>query len=334
VNELANHRIPSGDAAPTRRQFAIATIGVLLGTVATSRAAAAQSSGGLTQIIVPFTPGSPNDTFARMYMDTLKRSGFATNVVVVNRPGAATITATNVVARARPDGHTMLMTSPALAINASRTDLPYDTADLAPVSMFARLPNVLVVNPQVKASTLQEFIALAKASPGTISYASAGVGSGAHLAAELFSQKAGIVMRHIPYNGNAELLPDLLSNRVQMLISGAVLDQIRSGQLRALGVGDLKRLDTLPDVPTINEAGVPGYDCTSWSGLFVPGKTPPAVIATLNGLVKECLASPQVQSTIRTIGGIADYTTVDEFRTFFAREVATYREVSAHMVSR
>jgi tripartite-type tricarboxylate transporter receptor subunit TctC len=288
------------------------------------------------RIIVPFAPGGGTDTLARIVG---RKCGevLGQPVVVENRPGASSILGTGAVASSSPDGYTMLLGSNTLALNPSlRSNLPYDTLhDLAAVAMIARQPLVIVVHPSVAARTLGEFIALAKAQPGRIAYASSGAGSGAHLAVELLALKAGLELLHVPYSGTGPGLTDLLAGRVQMTMSSlaALQAPIEAGRLRVLGIGDAERLPTLPDVPTIAEAGVPGYEATSWNGLLAQGQTPPELIDRLNAAVRTTLEDLGVQEEIRRAGAIPQYSTAAAFRAYLLNEVSKWREVivAAHV---
>lgn len=237
------------------------------------------------RFIVPTATGGGSDPLARA-LGTKYSAAWGQQVVVDNRPGAGMTIGIDIVAKASPDGHTMVLVNPSHAINATlMTKLPYDAVrDLTPVTVIATQPLVMVVSQSLPVKNVRELIALAKAKPREISYASSGPGSASHLAAEMLSGMTGIELSHVPYKGTGPALPDLISGRVQLYINPllAMIGAVEGGRLRVLAVTSPKRAATLPDVPTVAEAGVPGYEATSWYMILVPGKTPPAVINKIN----------------------------------------------------
>ena len=237
------------------------------------------------RFIVPTATGGGSDPLARA-LGTKYSAAWGQQVVVDNRPGAGMTIGIDLVAKATPDGHTMVLVNPSHAINATlMTKLPYDAVrDLTPVTVIATQPLVMVVSQSLPVKNVRELIALAKAKPREISYASSGPGSASHLAAEMLSGMTGIELSHVPYKGTGPALPDLISGRVQLYINPllAMIGAVEGGRLRGLAVTSPKRAATLPDVPTVAEAGVPGYEATSWYMILVPGKTPPAVINKIN----------------------------------------------------
>ena len=275
------------------------------------------------KLLVPFTPGGGTDLLARVVAQKMSES-LGQPIVVDNRPGANTLIATEAVARAAPDGYTLIMQTNNLAANPTlyRGKLAFDTVkDLAPVSLVAGNPHVLVVNPSVPAKDLKEFIALAKAKPGTVTFASAGSGTVNHLAGEQLKILAGIDMLHIPYKGSGSVMPDLLGGQVNALFAAmpTVTGFIKSGKLRAIAVTTPQRFRGLPDVPTIAESGYPGYDFSSWFGILAPAGTPKPVIDRLQAEVAKALQDPGVQERL------ADYvifgSTSDEFGAFIKAEI-------------
>jgi tripartite-type tricarboxylate transporter receptor subunit TctC len=226
------------------------------------------------RLVVPVPAGGGNDIVARMLARKLT-DVWGQAVVVDNRPGAATAIGAVIVARAIPDGHTIMLTSVSFAVNAGmRQKLPFDAVrDFVIITQVARVPQILVVNPAVPAATLAEFIALAKTKPGRINYASAGTGSSSHLAMEIFMDTTGIRLNHVPYKGTAPGLTDVIAGHVQVTFDAIppTLPHIRSG--RALALGGPQRLPTLPDVPTLAEAGLPNYTFQSWFGILAPART-------------------------------------------------------------
>lgn len=237
------------------------------------------------RIVVPFTPGGGTDIIARALGQHLN-GAWGQNVIIDNRPGGNTVVASEIVARARPDGYTLIM-----QIN-SLTALPAMVQDglgtisidqFSPISLVASLPHVLVVNKSVPAASVKELVALAKASPGKLNYATPGVGTPVHLAGALLASMAGINIVPVPYKGAAEYTAAVLGNHVQMVFGSAptAIPHIRSGAFKALGASTAKRIPQLPDVPTIAESGYPGYDISSWYGVLAPAKTPNDVVAKL-----------------------------------------------------
>lgn len=237
------------------------------------------------RFIVPTATGGGSDPLARA-LGAKYSAAWGQQVVVDNRPGAGMTIGIDLVAKATPDGHTMVLVNPSHAINATlMTKLPYDAVrDLTPVTVIATQPLVMVVTQSLPVKNVRELIALAKSKPREISYASSGPGSASHLAAEMLSGMAGIELSHVPYKGTGPALPDLISGRVQLYINPllAMIGAVEGGRLRVLAVTSPKRAATLPDVPTVAESGVPGYEATSWYMILVPGKTPPAVINKIN----------------------------------------------------
>ena len=237
------------------------------------------------RFIVPTATGGGSDPLARA-LGTKYSTAWGQQVVVDNRPGAGMTIGIDLVAKASPDGHTMVLVNPSHAINATlMTKLPYDAVrDLTPVTVIATQPLVMVVSQSLPVKNVRELIALAKAKPREVSYASSGPGSASHLAAEMLSGMTGIELSHVPYKGTGPALPDLISGRVQLYINPllAMIGAVEGGRLRVLAVTSAKRSATLPDVPTVAESGVPGYEATSWYMILVPGKTPPAVINKIN----------------------------------------------------
>jgi tripartite-type tricarboxylate transporter receptor subunit TctC len=275
------------------------------------------------RVIVPFSPGGAVDGPMRLIAEELsKRLG--QGVIVENRPGAGATIGSEIVAKSAPDGYTLLLASQTNAISASLyPQLSFDPIeDFAPVSLIAREPGVLVVNPAVPVKTLEEFIAYAKARPGQIDYASSGNGSGQHLFAALLASMAGIRMNHIPYRGSGQATTDLLGGRVQMSMPGmaGMLGHIRSGKLRALAVTGARRAPQLPGVPTVAESGVPGYEAYVWMGLLAPKATPAAVIDRLQRELLAVLATDEVKrymagASIEVVGS-----SPAEFDLFFRKE--------------
>jgi tripartite-type tricarboxylate transporter receptor subunit TctC len=282
------------------------------------------------RLIVPFAPGGGTDVVARALALKLAEM-WGQQVVVDNRGGASTIIGTELAAKSPADGYTLLMATTTLAINPSlRRKLPYDTLKhLEPVSQAAFQAYVLAVHPSVPARDVKEFIALAKARPGTLNFGSPGTGSGSHLAGELFAMLSGVRLVHVPYKGSGPALTDLLGGQIQ-LIFGTILStfpHVRSGKLRALGVSSPKRSAVLPDVPSIPEGGVAGYGATSWNGVMTPAGVPKPLLAKLNADVVKALQSPEVRERLAADGGEAVGSSAEEFRAHIRSEIAMWAKV-------
>jgi len=309
---------------------ALRSLVAIVAIVAFGAASAADFPVRPIRIYVGFAAGGATDLIARLVAEKLSER-LPQQVVVENRPGAGGVLATGIVAKAPPDGYSLIMASASHAINVSlQKALPYDAvADFAPVAPVGAITNVLVVNPSVKAKSVSEYIALAKAEPGTINFASAGVGSSSHLANELFKTMAAIDIRHVPYKGTADGVRDLVTGRVQSTVDSvsALLPFIRSGQLRVLGVADPARSTLLPDVPTIAEAGLPGYEVNAWVGLLAPAKTPREVIDLLNREVMAVLREPDVQKRLQEIGAHPVFGTPEDLGALVKSDIAKFATI-------
>lgn len=299
---------------------------LLLAAVAASAGAQTFPSKPMT-LIVPFPPGAATDVFGRA---AGKRMGelLGQQVVVLNRDGASGLIGTEQVARAAPDGYTLLWgSSGPLAISPVWTEkMPYEPLrDFAPVSLFAKIPYLLLLHPSVPAKNVKELVALAKAQPGKLNFASSGVGGTAHLAAELFMSLTGIRSTHVPYRGTSLFVTELIAGQVEWAFAGptTALPPVNSGRLRALGISSTKRSELFPNVPTIAEAGVPGYEFTQWYGLLVPAKTPREIVNTLNAALLKAMDDPEVKKRIAYEGGAASQGTPEEFTAFLKRELAS-----------
>ena len=282
------------------------------------------------RMVLTYTPGGNTDLVGRAVAQKLSES-LGQPIVVDNRGGGGGVLGTLIATQAAADGYTiMLGTSAGMVIQPLLSaKLPYDAVrDLAPVSMVMILPQLLVTNPQLPAKTIRELIALAKARPGFLNAGSSGVGTPNHLGTELFKALAGVNIVHVPYRGGAPALTDLIGDQVQMVISSvpAVLPHIKAGRLNALGVGSAKRSPALPNIPTIAEAGVPGYEYTTWHGIFVPARTPEAVIARLNAEIVRILATPEINQRFVSQGGDPVSSTPAELRRYMAEESARWEK--------
>ena len=283
------------------------------------------------RLVVPFTPGGSTDILARAVGQKLSES-WGQPVVVDNRPGAGGIIGMETVAKAAPDGYTLVMGHiGTLAANpALYKTLPYDPVkDFAPVTLIARVPNVLVVGPAVPSRSVAELIALAKAKPGKLDYGSGGNGSAAHLATEYFKLKAGVDLQHIPYKGTAPALQDLLGGQIALMITGLppVLPHVKAGKLRILGVASAQRLRQFPEIPTIAESGVPGFEATQWYGILAPAATPKEIVAKLNREFVKALRDPAVGEKLAGEGADPVGDTPGEFAAFIASEIDLWGKV-------
>ena len=303
---------------------ALAVVAVIAAATLFAGSASAQSYPDRPiRLLVPFTPGGGTDLLARVVAQKVAEN-IGQPIVVDNRPGANTLVASEAVARAAPDGYTLIMQTNNLAANPTlyRGKMPFDTLkDLAPVTLVAGNPHVLVVNPSVPVNDLKEFIALAKAKPGTITFASAGSGTVNHLTGEQLKILAGIDMIHVPYKGSGSVMPDLLGGHVNALFAAmpTVTGFIKEKKLRAIAVTTPRRFRGLPNVPTIAESGYPGYDFSSWFGILAPAGTPKAIIDRLQSEVSKALKDPSV------LARLGDYeifgSTPEEFGQFIRNEI-------------
>ena len=281
------------------------------------------------RIIVPLSAGAA-DTLSRSIGQKLTE---ATNqpVIVENRPGAGTTLGSDIVARATPDGYTLLMATFSHAVNATfYRKLPYDTLkSFAAVTLVASAPNVLEVHPSVPARTTKDLIELAKAQPGKLNFASAGNGSSSHLAGELFKMLSGVDIVHVPYKGAAPALADLLGGHVQMSFDPlpSSISNIKAGKLRALAVTTTHRTPSLTDVPTLSESGVPGYELNGWSGLLVPAATPASIVRRLHAEIVKVLNAPDVKNRFTGMAFEVVGNTPEEFQAFIRREVEKWGKV-------
>jgi tripartite-type tricarboxylate transporter receptor subunit TctC len=295
----------------------------LLALGLTGQASAQDYPNHPIKLLVPFTPGGGTDLLARIVAQKMSEN-MGQPIVVDNRPGGNTLVATEAVVRAAPDGYTLLMQTNNFAANPTlyKGRITFDTTkDLVPVSLVAGNPHVLVVHPSVPVNTLQEYIALAKAKPGTITFATAGSGTVNHLTGELLKMQAGIDIVHIPYKGSGSVMPDLLGGQVSSLFAAmpTVTGYIKDKRLRPIAVTTPKRFRGLPDVPTIAESGYPGYDFSSWFGILAPAGTPKPVIDRLQAEVVKALKDPGVQARL---GDYEIYgSTSEEFGTFIKNEI-------------
>ncbi len=256
------------------------------------------------RIIVPFTPGGSNDLVGRVLAQKFHEA-WGQPVIIDNRPGGGSTIGIDLVVRAAPDGYTLLTTSGGIAINVSLYDLPFNPIkDLAPVILLAQMPYVLGVHPSLPVKSARDLVNLAKAQPGKLTFSSSGAGTSAHLAMEMFRYMSQIDLLHVPYKGGNPAVTAVIGGEVQgvfNVITGT-LPYVRSGKLRALGVSSTKRADIAPDLPTIAESGVPGYEAIAWYNVFVPARTPRAVVIKLNSEINRMLHTQDVRDRFQALG--------------------------------
>ena len=301
---------------------------------AADRATCADSAIGYptkpVRLVVPWPPGGGTDVFARVIGQKLgERLGYT--VVVDNRPGASGNVGAEMVAKLPPDGYTIMLATITLATNPSMyKTLNFEPLkDFAPITLVAGVPHVLVVSPTLAANSVKDLIALAKAEPGKLNYASAGNGSPFHLAAELFKSLTGTTIVHVPYQGGGPAITAVIGGQVQLTFGNlvAVLPLVKGGKLKALGVTGATRSAAAPDLPTIAEEGVRGYDFSSWFGFFAPGKTPKAVIAKLNQELVHILKTPEMKNRLTQDGADVIASTPQEFSAYLASETRKWEQV-------
>jgi len=307
----------------------VACIGAVIASLSADVAAQAYPGRPLRWVI-PFPPGGGADYLARI-VGQKAGEALGQQIVIDNRGGAAGNIAAEVAARAAPDGHTLLQANVSHAISASLyRKLSYDLArDFVPVTQLASIPFVLTVNLAVPAASLGELIALAKAKPGALNYASSGNGGPSHMSMELLKSMAGVDLRHVPYKGGALATTDLIAGRVQALFMtvAVALPHVNGGRVRALGVTSAQRVQSFPRIPTIAEAGVPGYEMTTWFGVMAPRGTPPQVVEKLHGVFTQALAAPDVRERVANQGFAIVGSSPREFAAFVKAEMSKWAEV-------
>ena len=305
----------------------------LLGAAAFAGVAMAQQDypNKPVRIVVPFPAGGTTDILTRAISQKLSED-WKQPVVVDNRAGAGGNIGADLVAKSTPDGYTLLMGAVAThAINPTLySKIPYDPVkDFAPVALVAQVPNILVVNPAVPATTVRELIDLARAKPGYLNFGSGSTGSTGHLAGELFKAMAGVQMVHIPYKGTGPELTDLLAGvvRIAFETTPAVLPHVKAGKLRALAVNSLKRTPLLPDLPTMSEAGLSGFEVTSWNGVLAPAGTPKEIVTRLNNEIVKALKMPDVHEKLSGLGADPVGNTPEQFAAFIQAEIKKWAKV-------
>lgn len=306
---------------------------VFLAALAAAPVAGAQAQAypsKAIRVIVPFPPGGSTDFLARIVGQKLT-AAWGQQVVIDNRPGAGGTVGAAEAARATPDGYTLLMGAVHHTIATSAyAKLPYDfQKDFAPVTTVAIVPNILVVNPAVPATTVKELIAHAKANPGKLTYGSAGMGTAHHLIGESFNAQAGVDILHVPYKGGSPAVADLIGGQVTLMYDtvSSCLPHIKSGKLRAIGVSTAKRSAALPDVPTIAEAALPGFEVTTWFGFLAPAKTPPEIVTRLNTEIVKILNMPDVRERLLAAGSEPVGNTPEQMTAQIAKETAEFAKI-------
>jgi len=282
------------------------------------------------RFVVPFAAGGSNDASARAFNERLA-AALGQPVLLDNRPGAGGITGIDHVAKSTPDGHTLLVASTAFTTLPAVQRLPFDPiADFTPVAFFGRSAMALVVHPSMPIKSVKQFVDLARARPGEINYATAGVGGTNHFATELFASLAKVKLTHVPYKGNAPALADVMGGHVQMMISSALgaLQHVRSGRLRVLGVTSPERAPFAPEIPTIAEAGVPGYSASIWWGLVAPRKTPAAVVQRLHGEIVKITQLNETRERLSREGTVTDPMSAEAFAQLISSEIAKWKKVA------
>jgi tripartite-type tricarboxylate transporter receptor subunit TctC len=282
------------------------------------------------KIVVPFGPGGPADVYARIVGQALTET-FKQQFIIENKPGAGALIGTEVVAKAAPDGYTLLMMSNTHTVNETLfAKRPYDLMrDLIPVAPVNSSDLVMVVHPSVPAKTLQEFIALAKAQPGKLTYASSGPGTPYHMAGELFKSMSGTDILHIPHKGSAEARNDVMGGHVQMMFDAvtAMKGSIDAGEVRALATTGLQRSSVMPNVPTVNESGVPGYEATIWLGIMAPKGTPKEIVDKLNAEIAKLIAKPEIRDAWAKQGAVPMTMTPDQFGAYLKQDIDKWAKV-------
>ncbi len=311
----------------TRRMaLAAALLGTALGATAQSY------PDKPIRLVAPSTPGDAPDVIARLIAVKLT-AVLGQPVVVENRPGAGGVVGSEVVAKSLPDGYTLIMgNAGSHGINAAvYARLPYDIQrDFAPVTQVAVAPNIMVINPAIPAKTVAEFIAYAKSQPGKLSYASGGNGSSAHMSMELFKSMADLDIQHVPYKGSTPALTDLVAGQVAVFIGNIppTVPLVKGGKLRALAVTTMARSQLMPELPTIHEAGLPGYETVAWFGVLAPAETPPAIVQKLSTEIGKIARSPDMRERLLAMGAEPVGGTPAEFKAVIDRDIAKWKPLA------
>ncbi len=309
---------------------AVCASALVFGWAAPASAAEADYPSRPIRIIVPQSPGASTDITARLIAAKFNEA-FKQSVVVDNRPGSSGIAGTEIVARSAPDGYTLMVVASSFSINpALQPKLPYDSIrDFTPISQLSKFPNMLAAHPSLPAKTLQDVIALAKAKPGQLNYASAGSGTGTHMSAELLKQMTGVDIVHIPYKGGGPAMVAAMGGQTQLIIGTTLglLPHVRTGKLKAIALTSAKRSAAAPEIPTFAESGVPGYEHEPWNAMFAPAKMPKAIVAKLNTEISRILHSPEVKKIFEHEGAEPVGNTSEQFAVILKSEIAKWMKV-------
>lgn len=304
--------------------------GLAAAGISLAQAAPAGYPSRPVRLVVPFAPGGTNDVIGRIVAEKLS-DRLGQPFVVDNRAGANSVVGSEIVARATPDGHTLLIVAAGFAVNPSlRKKLPYDSLrDFAPVGLVGGGPYLMVVHPSVPAKTVNEFVGWVKSRPGQVNYASVGLGSPPHLAAELLKATAGIDMQHVPYKGGGAVLPDLIAGRVSLFFGSisTLGPQVQGGKVRAIAVTTTRRSSAMPDVPTFIESGLAGYEVNGWYGLLVPGKSPRAIVNRLNAELRHVLNDADTRKRFAQRGMDPLPGTAEQFAALIRSEIPKWAKV-------
>jgi tripartite-type tricarboxylate transporter receptor subunit TctC len=312
-------------------QRALIGLSILLGSFAVHAQTNSSWPRETIRIVVSFTPGGAPDTLARVLAEDWQKT-LGVPILVENRPGHGGNIGADLVAKSNPDGYTLLIGTVGIhAINGALYEkLPYDPiADFTPISFLASTPNVLIVNKQLGVQSLKELITLAKSKPNELTFGSSGTGTSIHMSGELFKDLAGVQIRHIPYKGRAQSLPDLVSGRISMLFDNLASAQplIRANEVIALGVTTLKRSPSAPDIPTLAEQGLRGFEAVSWFSLMAPAKLPKEIQARLNQLTAQTLSKPEIRSRLSNGGLEANPGSPEELSRYIQQEASKWRKI-------
>ena len=312
-------------------QRALIGLSILLGSFAVHAQTNSSWPRETIRIVVSFTPGGAPDTLARVLAEDWQKT-LGVPILVDNRPGHGGNIGADLVAKSNPDGYTLLIGTVGIhAINGALYEkLPYDPiADFTPISFLASTPNVLIVNKQLGVQSLKELIALAKSKPNELTFGSSGTGTSIHMSGELFKDLASVQIRHIPYKGRAQSLPDLVSGRISMLFDNLASAQplIRANEVIALGVTTLKRSPSAPDIPTLAEQGLRGFEAVSWFSLMAPAKLPKEIQARLNQLTAQTLSKPEIRSRLSNGGLEANPGSPEELSRYIQQEASKWRKI-------
>jgi tripartite-type tricarboxylate transporter receptor subunit TctC len=314
-----------------RHRFFVVAAALAAAAIAQDAAAQASYPSKPIRVIFPYAAGGAGDIFLRAYGQKFADK-FGQSWVVDNRGGAGSTLGTDLAAKAVPDGYTLLQATLTFAVNAAvYSKLPYDVErDFAPITKLVNVVSIFAITPSIPVSGVQELIAYAKARPGQLSFASTGAGSLSHLTAELFKRMTGADMTHVPYKGTSQAVPDLLSGRVHIIFEPmpSMLPHVRAGRMKALGVTTAKRSNAAPEIPTIAEQGIEGFDVANWYGLFAPAGTPKPVLETLHSAIVEFAASPDIKERLSALGAEPATLTPAQFAAMIKGDIARWKAVA------